>query len=80
FQVFDAMQVMALGFLRGVQDTRVPMIMAALSYWVIGIPASYLLAFQFHFGAPGLWMGLVVGLVSAASLMMTRFWRHRAHA
>ena len=80
FQVFDAMQVMALGFLRGVQDTRIPMIMAALSYWVIGIPASYLLAFPLHFGAPGLWMGLVVGLVSAASLMMTRFWLHRAHA
>ena len=64
FQVADASQVMALGLLRGVQDTRVPMWMAGVSYWCIGIPASYVLAFPLHmavmadggfpFGAVGL--------------------------
>lgn len=74
FQLADAGQVMALGLLRGVQDTRVPMFMAAISYWGIGIPASYLLAFPLGFGGIGLWLGLVLGLVSAATLMMARFW------
>lgn len=75
FQVADAMQVMALGLLRGVQDTRVPMVLAALSYWVIGIPASYLLAFPLGLGGAGLWVGLVIGLTVAAALLMLRFWR-----
>ena len=75
FQFADAAQVMALGLLRGVQDTRVPMIMAAVSYWLIGIPASYLLAFPLGFGGTGLWFGLFLGLCLAALLMMTRFWR-----
>lgn len=75
FQVADAMQVMALGLLRGVQDTRVPLVMAVVSYWVIGIPASWALAFPLGFGGPGLWMGLVIGLTVAAVLLMLRFWR-----
>ena len=75
FQLFDAMQVMALGLLRGVQDTRVPMWLAAFSYWCVGIPASYLLAFKLGFGGVGLWLGLVVGLALAGALLMVRFWR-----
>ena len=74
FQFADATQVMALGLLRGVQDRRVPMIMAAISYWLIGTPTSYLLAFPLGFGVVGLWLGLVVGL-AAAAMIMTRFWR-----
>ena len=80
FQLFDAMQVMALGLLRGVQDTRAPMIMAALSYWAIGIPASYIIAFPLGLGGVGLWLGLVIGLLCAAALMMARFWRGMARA
>ncbi|HQY45062.1 MAG TPA: MATE family efflux transporter [Paracoccaceae bacterium] len=75
FQLFDAMQVIALGLLRGVQDTRAPMWLAALSYWVIGVPVSYLLAFRLGFGGPGLWLGLAIGLACAAGLLMARFWR-----
>jgi len=75
FQLFDAMQVIALGLLRGVQDTRAPMWLAALSYWVIGMPVSYVLAFRVGFGGPGLWFGLAVGLACAAGLLMVRFWR-----
>ncbi len=74
FQVADSLQVMALGLLRGVKDTRVPMLIAALSYWGIGIPASYLLAFKVGYGGVGLWLGLVIGLSVAAGLLMTRFW------
>lgn len=75
FQMVDAAQVMAMGFLRGLHDTRVPMWIATLSYWVIGIPASYVFAFPLNFGGAGLWLGLTTGLTVAALLLMTRFWR-----
>ena len=74
FQLVDGLQVLALGLLRGVQDTTVPMVMATISYWVIGLPVSYLLAFTFGFGAVGLWLGLVIGLAVAAVLLLWRFW------
>lgn len=75
FQLADGMQVMALGLLRGVRDTSVPMGLAAVSYWLIGIPCSYVLAFPLGFGGVGLWLGLVVGLVCASASLMWRFWR-----
>ncbi|MGB5066755.1 MAG: MATE family efflux transporter, partial [Albidovulum sp.] len=62
FQLFDAAQVMALGMLRGVQDSRAPMWIAAISYWLIGIPVSYVMAFPLGLGGAGLWLGLTVGL------------------
>jgi MATE family multidrug resistance protein len=68
------MQVMALGLLRGIRDTRLPMIIAAVSYWGIGVPAAYLLAFRAGWGGQGLWLGLTLGLVCAATTMMWRFW------
>ncbi len=74
FQVVDALQVMALGLLRGVQDTTVPMVMAVVSYWIIGLPVSYVLAFTWGYGPVGLWAGLVVGLSVAAVLLLWRFW------
>jgi MATE family multidrug resistance protein len=77
FQLTDAMQVMALGLLRGIRDTRVPMWAAGVSYWLIGIPSSYVLAFGMGLGGVGLWLGLVVGLLAASSTLMWRFW-HRA--
>ncbi len=79
FQVVDSLQVIALGLLRGVQDTAVPMVMAAVSYWVIGLPASYVLAFTFDFGPAGLWFGLVIGLCVAAVLLLHRFWVGAVH-
>lgn len=75
FQLADAQQAMALGLLRGVQDTRVPMVLATVSYWLIGIPCSYFLAFPMGYGGVGLWLGLVVGLTCAAVSLMWRFWR-----
>ena len=74
FQLVDGAQVIALGLLRGVQDTRVPMIMAAISYWVIGVPVSLILGFAAGWGGVGVWTGLVVGLATAAILLHIRFW------
>lgn len=74
FQVVDAMQVQALGLLRGLQDSTVPMIMAAVSYWLIGLPSAYVFGFVLDWGAVGVWTGLVFGLASAAVLLMARFW------
>jgi len=75
FQFFDAGQVMLLGLLRGLRDTRVPMVQTAISYWLVGIPASYLLAFPLGLGGAGLWLGLTVGLAVAACLLGLRLWR-----
>nr|WP_245904762.1 MATE family efflux transporter [Pseudoroseicyclus aestuarii] len=74
FQVVDGMQALALGLLRGIQDTAVPMVLASISYWGIGLPVGYLLGFPLGHGAPGVWFGLVVGLACAAVLLMARFW------
>ena len=75
FQLFDAAQVMALGLLRGVHDTRVPMWVATISYWLIGVPASYVLAFPLGRGGIGLWLGLVLGLACVGVTLIIRFWR-----
>ncbi|MEB8387271.1 MATE family efflux transporter [Rhodobacteraceae bacterium KMM 6894] len=75
FQLADAGQVMALGLLRGVQDTKVPMVIAAISYWMIGIPVSYILGIKLGFGGIGIWLGLAIGLAIAAVLLTVRFWR-----
>jgi MATE family multidrug resistance protein len=74
FQMVDGIQAIALGVLRGVQDTNVPMWMAALSYWALGIPVSYYLGFTLGWEGIGVWLGLVAGLGCAAVLLMVRFW------
>ena len=74
FQLVDSGQVMALGMLRGVQDTRVPMIMAVVSYWLVGLPVSYVMGFTFGLGGTGIWLGLTVGLAGACLMMQTRYW------
>lgn len=73
FQVADAAQAVALGLLRGLQDTRVPMLIAAVTYWGIGIPCSYLLAFKFNMGGVGIWSGMVIGISLTAICLIVRF-------
>ena len=73
FQLADAAQVIFLGLLRGLQDTRVPMIMAAVSYWGVGMPAAWLLAFPLGLAGVGVWLGLTLGLAVAALLLGMRF-------
>ena len=74
FQLVDGAQAVALGILRGVQDTTVPMLLAGFSYWIVGMPASYLMGFVFDLEGVGVWLGLVFGLGVAAILLNARFW------
>ncbi len=73
FQVVDGLQAVTLGLLRGLKDTRVPMICAVFSYWVVGLPVAYLLGFPLGFGGYGVWAGLVVGLALAALTLLGRY-------
>jgi len=73
FQVFDGLQVVYLWILRGLKDTRVPMIGAVVAYWAVGVAASYGLAFRLGFGGYGVWAGLVIGLSLASVFMVLRF-------
>jgi MATE family multidrug resistance protein len=71
FQVFDGLQAVAAGVLRGVGDTRGPMLINLLGYWVLGLPLSVCLGFVADLGPVGLWWGLVLGLgVVAISLLI----------
>jgi multidrug resistance protein, MATE family len=72
FQVFDGMQVIAAGALRGYKDTMVPMLLAILGYWVTGFAGGWLLAFPLGYGAVGLWWGLALGLAVVALLLTLR--------
>ncbi|WP_282119882.1 MATE family efflux transporter [Ruegeria atlantica] len=74
FQLVDGAQVIALGLLRGLQDAKVPMVMAALSYWGVGITSSYYFGFVLGMDGIGVWLGLVLGLACAAVMLMARFW------
>lgn len=76
FQLGDGMQIIALGLLRGVQDTNWPMVLAALSYWGFGASSSYFFGFVLDWGGMGIWLGLVLGLFAASIFLMLRFWLH----
>jgi multidrug resistance protein, MATE family len=72
FQVFDGTQVVSAGTLRGVGDTRVPMLIGLVGFWLIGLPVSIALAFHVGLGPLGLWWGLVAGLGAVAILLLLR--------
>jgi MATE family multidrug resistance protein len=72
FQVFDGLQVVAAGILRGLGDTRAPMLICLLGYWLLGIPLSAYLGFVAHQGPTGLWWGLVLGLGVVAAMLLLR--------
>lgn len=73
YQVADGLQVISLGILRGLQDVRITMIYAFISYIAINLPVGYLCAFVLKLGAPGLWIGFIVGLTTAAVLLYRRY-------
>ncbi len=75
FQISDGLQVAGFGALRGLKDTRIPVIVNIISYWLIGLPCGYLLGLHFDLGARGLWMGLTAGLSVAAVLHNHRFYK-----
>jgi MATE family multidrug resistance protein len=72
FQVFDGIQVVSIGVLRGVGDTRAPMVVNVLGFWLVGLPVSLWLCFGLGGGAVGLWWGLVAGLGMVALLLLAR--------
>jgi MATE family multidrug resistance protein len=72
FQVFDGLQAVAAGVLRGVGDTRGPMLINLLGYWVLGLPLSVYLGFVAGLGPVGLWWGLVLGLGVVATSLLIR--------
>jgi MATE family multidrug resistance protein len=74
FQLADGVQAVAAGALRGLKDTAVPMLLAALGYWAAGLPLGLLLAFGLGLGPPGIWFGLAAGLGVVAVPMLLR-WR-----
>ena len=72
FQVFDGLQVVAAGALRGAGDTRVPMLMTLVGFWLVGVPVSVYLGFYAGAGPIGLWWGFVAGLGAVATLLLLR--------
>ena len=74
FQVFDGVQVIAAGALRGYKDTMIPMLLAGFGYWGAGFLGGWLLAFPFGYGAVGLWWGLALGLAVVAALLTLRLY------
>ncbi len=74
FQLVDACQIISLSVLRGAQDTKVPMVLTVISYWLVGVPVSYAIAFGLDMGGVGIWLGLAVGLALAGILLFARFW------
>jgi MATE family multidrug resistance protein len=75
FQVTSSVQIVSTSILRGVRDIKTPTKIISVSYWVIGLPLGYLLAFHFKAGAAGIWTGLLTGLGFSAITLATRFIR-----
>jgi len=79
FQVFDGLQVVSLGVLRGAGDTRVPMLVNVVGFWLLGLPLGGWLALRGGMGPQGLWWGLVAGLAVVGLVLGARVrWRLRA--
>jgi MATE family multidrug resistance protein len=70
FQLFDGLQVVATGALRGAGDTRTPVICGVIAYWVLGLPVGYYLCFVAGHGVVGLWAGISVGLIVVAGFLL----------
>lgn len=73
FQLVDGLQAIGAGLLRGIKDTQIPMLLAIVSYWLIGFALAYVLAFPLGFGGIGVWLGFVFGLLAASILLLGRF-------
>lgn len=73
FQVFDGIQAVSIGALRGMSDTQTPSVIAFFAYWVLGLPFGYFLAFHAGVGPIGIWIGLLVALIFASVLLTIRF-------
>jgi MATE family multidrug resistance protein len=75
FQLFDGVQAVATGVLRGLGDTRTPMLCNLAGHWMVGLPAGYVLCFVAGWGIVGLWIGLSIGLTLVGAALVTTWWR-----
>jgi len=73
FQLSDGAQSVGLGLLRGLADIRVPTYITFVAYWLIALPAGYVLGFAFHLGSVGIWFGLLLGLTFSALFLYARY-------
>ena len=76
FELFDGIQTVATGALRGLGDTRSPMLAHLVFYWLVGMPVTYLLCFRYGWGAPGIWIGLSAALILIGGTLLA-VWRRR---
>jgi MATE family multidrug resistance protein len=79
FQLFDGLQTVTTGALRGLGDTRSPMVLNLIGHWVIGLPIGYALCFSFGWGVAGLWTGLSIGLILIGASLVAVWW-HKSRA
>lgn len=78
FQLFDGIQVVSAGALRGCGDVRIPAWLALFAYWFVALPLGAALTFWWHMGAAGMWTGLATGLAAAALVLSLRAWNRLA--
>ncbi|HET7237412.1 MAG TPA: MATE family efflux transporter, partial [Terrimicrobiaceae bacterium] len=76
FQIFDGVQITSSGALRGLEDTRTPMLIGVVAYWIVALPISYLCAFKLGVGPTGIWFGFVAGLAVASGALVARLMPH----
>ena len=75
FQLFDGLQAVATGALRGLGDTRTPMVSNLAGHWIVGFPVGYVLCFGAGWGIVGLWIGLSIGLTLVGAALVLIWWR-----
>ncbi len=75
FQLFDGIQVVSMGILRALKDTRIPFFNTMIAFWALGAPLAYTLTFPLKMGTPGLWFAMILGLAAASVLHWRRFRR-----
>jgi MATE family multidrug resistance protein len=73
FEIFDGAQGVGTGVLRGLGETRIPMLLNFGGYWLFGLPLGAVLCFDFRWGLSGIWIGLTVALITIAVLMLLRW-------
>jgi len=74
FQLFDGLQVVGMGILRGINDLKMPTYIAFFAYWIVAVPLCYVLSKTYQMEAVGVWIGLLAGLIISSGLI---FWRIR---
>jgi MATE family multidrug resistance protein len=74
-QIFDTLRFIAIGALRGLKDTKIPMYISILTFWCIALPIAWLMCFALQLGGAGLWIGLLIGILSGAIILLVRSYK-----